>query len=547
MLIVLKVDLFEYKMSRITTLHDASGYNEKLARYTDNKDVDWHKWLEVDTIFDKPGKQGLVGLMKLKDDKDAKYVFKVSQYINYLAQHENAVMSGLSSLASYCPHFCKCFGTVSCDVDPKCRKEGNPFDVRTKYPITKDVLLCEFIEKSCKFYNYIRAVDRVPESVLYSSVKQVLMAINLAQKKKRFSHYDLHSFNIMMRKCNPDTVLVYAVDEENQFAVPTYGHYPVIIDYGFSFIEDMNDGPLWTSLAHTDVGFMSDRFDWVADPKLFLVTVSGEIKEKRKSKDSRKFRRIVRNIFSPLDIDWDAGWDKDEARSAADCVTEMVADYNPGSLIFEEYDHYCIDIIQSLVVLPLEEQKYTNIHESYKVFVSEFMKIENQISSPYYNIYILQGVIDAVRYVRAGYMSDDTRIDAVRVFRRRVMSRVNEVAKFCRLDDVHFEKMICSILVFSRCVEGVLYDAVTARMDEKKRAYRKLPLQSVEQIYAAIEVNLPDKYVYSPETTIVILDSCEREAKRISLTSDQSNAVNNLHPLCRGTAIYDIYRGKAPI
>ena len=62
-----------------------------------------------------------------------------------------------------------------------------------------------------------------------------------------------------------------------QHYIPTNGHYPVIIDFGFSYINDMKDGPLWPSMAHTCVGFMSDRFDWVADPKLFLVTVSGEI------------------------------------------------------------------------------------------------------------------------------------------------------------------------------------------------------------------------------------------------------------------------------
>ena len=36
-------------------------------------------------------------------------------------------------------------------------KEGNPFNSGVKYPVEKEVLLCELIEKSCKFYNYIRA------------------------------------------------------------------------------------------------------------------------------------------------------------------------------------------------------------------------------------------------------------------------------------------------------------------------------------------------------------------------------------------------------
>ena len=46
--------------------------------------------------------------------------------------------------------------------------------------------------------------------------------------------------------------------------------------------------------------FMSDRFDWVADPKLFLVTVSNEIRYKRKTKISLKLKHIVKNIFGNL-------------------------------------------------------------------------------------------------------------------------------------------------------------------------------------------------------------------------------------------------------
>ena len=497
--------------------------------------------MRFDSVFDKPGKQGLVGLLDFKDDKNMKYIFKISQYINYLTQHENIVMKGLNKLSLYCPHFCRSFGIISCQVDPKCRKEGNPFNSDSTYLIKKDVLLCEFINESCKFYNYIRAVNDISENVLFSTVKQVLLAISLAQKKKNFTHYDLHSFNIMMRSCDPDLVFLYVLDDENQFAVPTYGHYPVIIDFGFSYIEDMEDGPLWTSLAHTDVGFMSDRFDWVADPKLFLVTVSGEIKEKRPNKQTRKFRRVVRNIFFPLKIDWNSGWDDDDVQSAADYVTELVADYNPGSLIFENYEHYCIDIIQSLIILPLEEQNYMNIHEYYQVFVREFMNIEKQITSPFYNLYILQGIIDATRYVRAAYMSKETRIGAIRTFRLKIFERVNEVAKFCKLKNIHYEKMLCSLLMLSKGVEGVLYDIMELRMSEKQHKYEMLPLKNIEQIYAAIEVNLPDTYQYSNKTSIIILDSVKETMKTINMTKEQSILINELHPLCRGTALYDMY------
>ena len=526
-------------MSKSSPLSEVSGYGELMAYYDSNKDKPWKEWLEFDTIFVKPGKQGIVGLFRQKSEETRKYVFKISQYINYLVQHENVVMKGLNEISPYCPHFCKSIGSIICEVDPKYRKTENPFDITSKYPIEKEVLLCEYIDKSCKLYNYIRS-DKISEDILYSTVKQVLMGITIAQKKKQFSHYDLHSFNVMMRKCNKDVVFLYVLDDSNQFCVPTFGHYPVIIDFGFSYINNMEDGPLWASLAHTDVGFMSDRFDWVADPKLFLVTVSGEIRKKRKSKRARRLRRIVKNIFQPLKIDWDCGWDDLNDKGAADYVTEMLEDFNDCSQLFEDYDHYCIDILQSLIILPLEEQDYSNITVSYGTWLKQWVKIENEISNPFYNLYILKGVVDAARDNRAGYTYLPTRSEAIKAFRTAVYERINKVSKFCSPKDIHFEKMLCSLLVLSKSIEGVLYDVVSTRMAEKKKEYNKMILQSTEQIYGAVEANIPDEYVYNENTTIFIMDSVTESCRIYKIPEDQLQNINDTHPMARGTFIYDM-------
>ena len=109
------------------------------ACYESNKSTPWQDWLDFDCVFEKPGKQGLVGLLRSKTDK-TKYVFKISQYINYLVQHESVVMGSLNSVSSYCPHFCRYIGSIMCDVDPAVRKTGNPFDTEgVKYTIQKEL------------------------------------------------------------------------------------------------------------------------------------------------------------------------------------------------------------------------------------------------------------------------------------------------------------------------------------------------------------------------------------------------------------------------
>jgi hypothetical protein len=522
------------------------GFSDLVDYYNKNKEKRFDEWLEFDTTFEKPGKQGLVGLLnpkKSKTDIKSKIVFKISQYINYLVQHEYSVMKGLNELAPYCPHFCKVIGTILCEVDSDCRKSGNPFEIKTKHPIEKEVLLTEYVEDSSKLYNYIKS-KKIHENVLYSAIKQVLMAIAIAQRKKNFSHYDLHSYNIMMKKCDDNVVFLYVLDEDNQFCIPTYGHYPVIIDFGFSYIKDLENGPAWPSMAHTDVGFMSDRFDPIADPKLFLVTVVEELRNKRKNSKTNKFRRVLKNIFGNLKIDWDSGWDNVEEKGASDFVTEILNDYNKDSNIFHNYDYYCIDLIQSLIILPLQEQNYKDIEVSYKAFIKEFVKIENEIGDPFYNLYILKGIIDVAREVRVDYMSKKSSNKAISYFRKSIYERINCVANYCNPKNIHFEKMLCSLLCLSKNIEGILYDVITSRMKVKEREYSKMPLQTIEQIYGAIEANIPSKYIFNKKTVVFIMNSIEEKCSRLQLTSQECDEINDMNSLSKGTFLYDIFKNK---
>ena len=567
------------------------NYNSLLEYYEKNKNRDLNEWLNFDGCLKSQGKQGIIGFLKIKDsfepgnyvfykkkkkiakiveidkndgsifiemedepkkiistlkdflepiDKNNKYIFKISQYTNHLAYHEMICMQGLRKINSYCPHFCKGFGVIKGKVEPRFRKAVNPFEIKSKYPIEKEVLLCEYIDKSYKFYNYIKS-DKIHENVLYSIIKQILLAITIAQKEKQFTHYDLHSNNIMIKKCNKDLVFLYKLDDENQFCVPSMGHIGIIIDYGFSYISDMKDGPLYASLCHTDVGFMSDRFDWVADPKLFLVTVSDEIKEMRKTKNAKKLRRIVRNMFAPLKIDWDSGWDNVEKKGAVDYVANVLETYNDNSRIFNEFDYYCLDLIQSLIILPIQQQNYDDIKKSYQTFLNEWIKIENEISSEFYNLYILKEMIDIARFVRPDYLKSETRSKAVSFFKNTIYDTLNKVSKFCIPKNLHFEKLLCSLYVLSKNIEGMLFEIISSQMETKNEQYEKLLLNSVEQIFATVDVNIQDEYKYNNNTQIMIIDNVLKKNDLFQIPSDEIENINNLSPLARGAYINDLY------
>lgn len=489
----------------------------------------------------KPGKQGFVGILE-KDGKD--YVFKMSQYINYLIHHESIVMQGLNIIGTFCPHFCKYFETIIEKVDPKIKSEGNPFEINYKYPVKKEIMLCELIERSTKFYNYIRAIKKIDEKILYSSLKQVLLAICIAQQEKQFTHYDLHSNNIMMKKCDKDLVFLYILDTDNQFCVPSYGHYPILIDFGFSYIEDMEDAPLWASMGHTDIGFMSDRFDPITDAKLLLVTVSGEIKDLRRTKNAKKLRRITKNLFYPIKMDWESGWDDVEKKSAADYVINMFKRLNKDSEFFKEYDYYCIDILQTLIVLPLEPQDYSDPDIAYKTFITEWCKIENEISTPFYNLYILKGIVDSARKIHASYLDLDTRKDALKTFREDIRNCLDEISEYCMVKDIHYEKMLCSLYMLSNCIEGILFDVNNSRTLEKHKEYDKLPLKSCTQIYGALECNIPSNYTYTKDTKIMFIDCIKKEKYLHTLEEEEIKNVNAIHNISKGCYIYDLFVNK---
>ena len=97
-----------------------SKYDKIVSYFEKNKRNDWKKWLSFNSVFDKPGKQGIVGLFNCKnkdkngdgDVEDEEIIFKISQNLNYLVNHELVVMQGLSEISSYCPNFCKGFGKI---------------------------------------------------------------------------------------------------------------------------------------------------------------------------------------------------------------------------------------------------------------------------------------------------------------------------------------------------------------------------------------------------------------------------------------------------
>ena len=154
-------------------------------------------------------------------------------------------------------------------------------------------------------------------------------------------------------------------------------------------------------------------------------------------------------------------------------------------------------------------------------------------------MYILKCVVDSAREVRPEYLNVVNREKALHVFKKTIYEKINKISKFCNLKDVHFEKLLCSLLVLAKNIEGVLFDIMELRMGEKQKEYNKLPLKSIEQIYGAIETNLPDTYVFNKKTVVYILNCITEKCEKYIPPSSLLNEINELHSIERGMFIFD--------
>jgi len=479
------------------------------------------------------GKQGNSGIVSvLSNGKRERIVYKISREINNTIQNEIAIYTSLSKLSEICPHFTKYIGNFKINTS----KGRNPFKKRHSGQILPtDVILLEYIQGS-KLFRHISCLN-TSEDILFSSIKQVLMAICIAQKYKRFTHYDLHSMNVILRKCDKSLLFLYILDDDEQFLVPTLGYYPVIIDYGFSYCSDLDDGPLFSTLAHTDYGYTCDRFDEIADARVFLISVLNDmIKSREMTKKIKIFRNVIQNIFGQLEVSWKTGWYHDKIiKSSNEIVYRYLKNIDTRSELFMENPQLMIDILHSVIILPIQKNKMDTLRESYISFVDEWLKIEKVVGKSDTRMYILKIICDNCRTFCAAYMDTETRDCAVIDFKAKVIEDCNKIIKFCLFDDIDFRNLLCSVILLGMSIESIYYKHLEKIRKNRETDIKNLCLTTVSQIFAGIDINIDIEHKIKRNTPVCVIDLKRMSKSMYTLDEEDEQNLNMIHPLLRGT------------
>lgn len=483
------------------------------------------------------GKHGVVG----KCEKNGKeVVYKISKYLNFIVEHEYKVMKSLEKINPYCPHFCKVLDIEDVKLDINFRKADDPFrDSKNKFP--SKMITMEEIPNSVKFSSFIRNPD-VPDEIIFSVIKQLVLAIIFAQRDCKFSHYDLHSSNVLMKKCDFDTVHVYKLDEDNVFAIPTYGYYPVIIDFGFSYVEDVSDDFILSPLNYSNIGYTTNIFDPIADLKVLLVSLTYEISGRRpEGKFTKTFDNIIKNLFHELNIQWDCGWDDYEKTTAIEKISTTLVDFSSSSALFSDVEFWCFDLIQNMIHYPLRDNPVKDLKKSFKLFIKQFNKLEKDFSNGFYRLYLLKSIVTAAKNNRVEYISGD-RKEAVRNFKNDLFDEIRQVKKFYN-PECDFENLLCGIIIFSQCMEGCLYKECHQRQKYKQNDYQKMTITDVNYMFGIIDYNINLPYKYRKYTDIKIFDRVEKDTIHMKVdNSDYITILNTIDHIKIGTIINMIYK-----
>lgn len=477
--------------------------------------------LKDSSLYNFPfrGSQGLVGVV-------ANRVFKVSKYPDFLVNHEYEVMKEISTIREWCPNFCGLYDLV----EEKVCLHKNSLSFKNKGKMYhRNFLLIEYLEDSVSLTSQLPYLHK---NSIFSILKQLLLSIKLAQTLIQFVHYDLHTDNVLLMRCEERSVILYRL-ESGSYLVPTYGRYPVIIDYGFSYHKNLNGKHLFGTMEHTDAGYLTCVYDKINDLKVLMTSISKDLKD-FSPEDYEYFRRKVRDIFVRLNIDWRTGWDNEDECSASKILSIQIKEYERKKslkTIFSRYSEDSISIIQSIVTLPLVDKGNDDVIEVFKVFSNEWRKIEESFTRDTDRTFALSQLLVAMR--ECNNSEDD--------LRKLYLYRISRDFPSYELHQrVNFSKLLRSLIELGDRISTTYFRVMKKIQDKKTKEYNQLHFADILEFYKFFDANFSTPIQFTKETIIYVCDSIEKKLYTIKeLSQETIDKLNSSKSIYRGEIILD--------
>lgn len=487
-------------------------------------------------VFDKllSNKSNVQGVVGVLSNNATEVIFKLSKRIDFIVEHEHDIYNFLNDL-HYTGHFPKMIGMVKTQIDAMNKNKVNPFSIISNHPVDANVLLLEKINVVGSLSSFIEDIN-INTKTIICLMQQVLMAIAIAQQEMGFTHYDLHSDNILVCKCDHE-IIVYNMGDK-KIAVPTYGYKIVIIDFGRSVIGSKPIQTFTGGSQFTNIGITTVKNDNMFDAMNLLIFSALEIANNRVDKLALKYKTLIQNIYFPIkkfvDIDNATFFNRDIA--ASEIIEDKLNYMNINSLVFTEYLSYSIDIINALCVYPSYE--HVSIHESFLTFYTEWKKIECEITSPYYNLYLLKIIVEILIEIKNVYRENEDNSELIISFSNKMFYAIKQVAAFCNPKKIDYKRLIDGMYLFSKAISYIYTEEINRVISLKNKAYSKLQINSVVDIVDILSVNLITKqYNFKAGNIINEIDMINKKAIVYPLFENKIRLLQGCNVLTEGVIL----------
>lgn len=489
--------------------------------------------------FGSRGVQGIVGTVELCDSSTP-VVFKTSVDINRTVEHEYKILEYLNNIREYCPHFVRSLGMIELPISREFIEECYKFSLfYNGETLPRSIMFMECVNKF-PFYKLCQATT--DKNIITSQICQILIALETAQRKCSFTHYDLHTSNILIQHCEPNSVFLYRIGGK-YFCIPTYGFFPIIIDTGISYCKCIEGDVIMTNTDNYDRGFQSTVYDGLNDIHHFLLTTFYYIEPDSDAYDSLSNK--IKFIFRHLPVLKKSGWKvlpKEISEIAIDKIKRDCKYYRKYDL-FYEYNRPSIEVLNGLISLPIKNRENESFTECFTNMMTQFHKmIDIDDFSEADVMFVLRTLVDCVNSVRKNNTGD-----YIDKFKRDIYDKISIVLhNNVNYKDVNYEILLESMILFGYTLETVYYKNIYENNKIISEAYKKTVIKCPTDMVQYIGKNLTPHMNIDNDTIVYVWDvDKETNSKRSckSMTREQlskiNNGVNNTF-VNRGKALWDL-------
>ena len=489
------------------------------------------KYFTFEKVFSNRGVQGITGILKVKNVSD-KVVFKISIDLDRSVEHENLVTKDLNRIRKYCPHFVGNIGMINIPVSNDFINEP---DEESLFKNSNDyfpcnVLLIEYVSP-ISFYHICKYLHDY-RGVIISQLVQIMMALDVAQVKCKFTSYDLHLDNILIRQIENDSLFLYKHRGKNVL-VPTYGLYPVIIDLGSSYVKAIEGYPMYTSADNYQNGLQPTLYDNLNDIHHLITSVLYYLEDKSYAYDFLRNRFLY--LFRHIPILSQKGW-KQLPYDILELIIEQIRHDCPNIdkyEVFKDYDTDIVNILNGLIILPWSEHGDVNFNNCMEDFIGELQKIQEMkaISSTDDVLYILRETVDSINMFRELYESNKT--EAIDGFVKEWKSRILFIVSgFSRAipKEINFEKLFVSAINVSNRMSSNYYKYIQSHVELINDAYLQTDIKCPYDAAKVLLQNATPGFKVTKSSKIYIWDS-DKENRTVlvpeMLTDSQLEIIDN--------------------